>query len=120
MCCRSNTSSEVGGAGVETAEFASLALAPMAVLPEYQNKGVGSQLVRTGLMQAGSMDHKSVIVLGHPEYYPRFGFAPASRWQIKPPFDVPDEAFMALELKEGALKDVCGVVEYPKAFTSNL
>ncbi len=101
----------------EISEHSSLALAPMSVLPDYQNQGIGSQLVRTGLMQGGLMEHKSVIVLGHPEFYPRFGFLPASKWDIKSPFDVPDEVYMALELEKDALKYVHGVVEYAKAFS---
>jgi predicted N-acetyltransferase YhbS len=57
-----------------------------------------------------------VIVLGHPEYYPKFGFKPASRWNIKAPFDAPDEAFMALELVKDELAGKSGVVEYPGEF----
>ncbi|WP_349410021.1 N-acetyltransferase [Pseudalkalibacillus sp. SCS-8] len=94
----------------------SLALAPMSVTPAKQNQGVGSALVEEGLKQAGKLGFKSVIVLGHPEYYPRFGFTPASEKSIKPPFDVPKEVFMALELKPGALSGVEGVVQYPDAF----
>ena len=58
----------------------------------------------------------SVIVLGHPEYYPRFGFKRASNWKISAPFDVPDEALMALELTEDGLRNVRGVVQYPAEF----
>lgn len=94
----------------------SIALAPMSVLPEWQKKGIGSQLVREGLRQAKELGHGSVIVLGHPEYYPRFDFQPASRWDIRPPFEAPDEAFLALELEPGALAGKSGVVEYPPEF----
>lgn len=102
-----------GGRAVE-----SLALAPMAVLPQAQRKGIGGALVRAGLEAARSMGHGAVIVLGHVEYYPAFGFVPASRWGIRAPFEVPDAAFMALELRPGALADAAGVVVYPPAFAT--
>ncbi len=96
--------------------FDSLALAPMSVLPEFQKKGVGSKLVSKGLKATEKFGHKSVIVLGHENYYPKFGFVPTSKWKIKSPFEVPDEVFMAIELKEDDLKGVSGVVKYPKEF----
>jgi putative acetyltransferase len=94
----------------------SLALAPMSVLPEYQNKGIGSLLVKQGLMEAKKLRFRSVIVLGHPEYYPRFGFQPASKWNIRSPYEVPDEVFMALELIENGLNQIEGMVIYPNEF----
>jgi putative acetyltransferase len=94
----------------------SLALAPMSVLPKYQKKGIGCQLVSRGLEEAKELGFKSVIVLGHPEYYPKFGFSLASQWDIKAPFDVSDKAFMSIELVEGGLDRISGVVEYPKEF----
>jgi len=97
--------------------FPSLALAPMAVLPEYQKQGIGSRLVKEGLKKARKLGFKSVIVLGHAAYYPRFGFEPASRWGIRPPFEVPDDVFMALELVREGLKGVQGVVVYPPEFS---
>jgi len=97
-------------------QYDSLALAPVSVIPEFQNKGIGGQLISKGLEMAREMGFKSVIVLGHKDYYPRFGFVPASNWRIKAPFDVPDEVFMALELEKDGLKDVSGVVEYPGEF----
>ena len=93
-----------------------LSLAPMAVLPEHQNQGIGSQLVRVGLDAARTAGHRIVIVLGHEEYYPRFGFERASTFGLRPPFDAPDAAFMALALQPGALTDVSGTVRYPPAF----
>ncbi len=92
-----------------------LALAPMAVLPEHQRRGVGSRMVWDGLEAARRLGYGSVIVLGHPAYYPRFGFRPASIWGIRPPFEAPDEAFMALELAEGGLSGSAGTVVYPEA-----
>jgi putative acetyltransferase len=88
----------------------------MAVLPSLQQSGIGSQLVRTGLQRATELGYGSVIVLGHPRYYPKFGFAPASRWGITTAYEVPDEAFMAIELKPGALEGRAGAVVYPDAF----
>lgn len=56
------------------------------------------------------------MVLGHPEYYPKFDFKKASEWNIKAPFEVPDEVFMAMELRENALEGVEGIVQYSSAF----
>jgi putative acetyltransferase len=96
---------------------AAVALAPMAVAPPYQGRGIGSALARAGLEVCRQLGHLRVIVVGHAAYYPRFGFLPASRWGIRPPFEAPDEVFMACELAPGALADCEGVVEYPPAFT---
>lgn len=100
----------------EQHEWESLALAPVAVLPEYQRQGIGEKLIRTGLERAKALHFKSVIVLGHAQYYPKFGFEPADKWQIKAPFEVPAEVFMGLELVPDGLKNVHGTVIYPKAF----
>jgi putative acetyltransferase len=97
-------------------DYGSLALAPMSVMPDFQNKGIGGQLIMKGLEVAKDLGFKSVIVVGHKDYYPKFGFAPAGKWSIKAPFDLPDEVFMAMELEKEGLKDVSGVVEYPKEF----
>lgn len=94
----------------------SLALAPISVLPEYQNNGIGGKLIRESLNIAKEIGFKSVIVLGHDKYYPRFGFRPTNIWGIKAPFDVPAEAFMALELEAGVLDGVAGTVVYGKEF----
>ncbi|SDN37885.1 GNAT family N-acetyltransferase [Bacillus sp. OK048] len=97
--------------------FDSLALAPVSVVPEQQKKGIGRQLIYSALKKAKEIGFHSVIVLGHKDYYPRFGFKPASLWGIKAPFEVPNEVFMALELTENALIDVQGVVHYSSAFS---
>lgn len=94
----------------------SLALAPLSVEPKYQRKGIGSQLIHTALKRAEELGFHSVIVLGHQDYYPKFGFKRASLWNIKAPFEVPDEAFMAIELTKDSLKNVQGTVIYSKAF----
>ncbi len=93
-----------------------LALAPMAVMPELQNQGIGSLLVREGLARCKALGHKVVVLVGHAEYYPRFGFAPAGAMGLRLPFEAPDEAFMALELVPGALHGLNGTIEYPPAF----
>jgi putative acetyltransferase len=95
-----------------------IGLGPMAVLPPYQRKGIGSQLVRIGLEQCGHAGHEIVVVVGHPEYYPRFGFAPAKQRGIRCEFDVPDDVFMVLELREGAVGGRGGIVKYQPEFTS--
>lgn len=93
-----------------------MALAPVSVAPEYQKKGIGSQLIRTALKNAKDLGYCSVIVLGHKDFYPKFGFKPASLWNIQAPFEVPDDVFMALELTDHSLEKVQGVVHYSKAF----
>lgn len=93
-----------------------LALAPMAVLPQHQRQGMGSKLLEFGLTRCRELGHKIVVVLGHPEYYPRFGFQRASSVGIKGPFWMPDEALMVLELVPGALAEVPGTVCYPRYF----
>lgn len=100
----------------QAAETPALTLAPMAVLPEFQRQGIGSALVKRGLAEAGRAGHKIVIVVGHPEYYPRFGFVKAGEKGLKLPFEAPDEVFMALELAPGALEGVKGEIVYPRAF----
>ncbi len=98
--------------------FDALALGPMAVLPSHQGHGIGSQLVRAGLEECRRLGHDLVIVLGHPDFYPRFGFVPASRYGIRWERDVPDEVFMVAELREGALTERGGTVRYQPEFAS--
>ncbi|MDD5209358.1 MAG: N-acetyltransferase [Elusimicrobiales bacterium] len=93
-----------------------LALAPMAVMPSCQNQGIGSELVKHGLDECRKLGHKIVVVVGHPEYYPRFGFVKAGEKGLKLPFEAPDEVFMVIELVPGALSGVKGTIEYPPAF----
>lgn len=97
-------------------QFDTLALAPVSVLPQYQGKGVGSKLIKEAFKKAQELEFTSIIVLGHDKYYPRFGFIPASNYKITAPFEVPDESFMAIELKKGALKDKEGTLIYAKEF----
>lgn len=94
----------------------SLALAPMAVEPAMQRKGIGSSMVNYALSKACKLGFKSVTVLGHEAFFSRFGFLSTNRWQIKPPFNVPDSAFMGLELVEGAFADIRGIAQYAREF----
>ena len=102
----------------EDSSFDALGLGPMAVLPAYQNKGIGSELVRTGLRRCADTGQEIVVVLGHPDYYPRFGFKPAKTWGIRCEFDVPDDVFMVKELRAGALAGPGGVVKYQPEFNT--
>jgi putative acetyltransferase len=91
-----------------------LALAPMAVSPHRQRHGIGSALVHTGLQRAREGGWQAVVVLGHPHYYPRFGFSAALARSLEAPFS--GASFMALELESGALQGGEGRVVYPPAF----
>jgi len=96
--------------------FTAVGLGPMAVLPSHQRRGVGSRLVEAGLVEIAAQGHEAVFVLGHPEFYPRFGFSPAGRYGIRCEYDVPDEVFMVKELREGALTGRTGIVKYSPEF----
>lgn len=93
-----------------------MALAPMAVDPMHQRTGIGTALVEHGLAACRAVGAGAVIVLGHRTYYPRFGFSPASRLGLSPPYEVPDEVFMAIELTPGYLNGVEGTVRFHPAF----
>ena len=93
----------------------SLALAPLAVHPSRQRCGIGSALVREGLRICAEQGHRIVVVLGHREYYPRFGFSPRLAEQLEAPFR--GDSFMALELAPNAMSGVFGRVEYPEPFS---
>jgi putative acetyltransferase len=98
------------------ASLPAISLAPLAVLPEYQGQGIGSALVRTGIEECRRLGHRIIIVLGHPGYYPRFGFSTALARDLVCPFGEVGEAWMALELQPGALNGVLGAVRYPPCF----
>ena len=93
-----------------------MGLAPMAVEPGQQSRGIGSQLVNAGLSACRDLGAIAVVVLGHPDYYPRFGFRVASEFGLSCDYEVPDEAFMALELRPGSLDRLSGTVQYHPCF----
>ena len=94
-----------------------MGLAPMAVLPDRQRQGIGSQLVRRGLDILGERGCPFVVVVGHPQFYPRFGFEPASSHGLACQWEgVPDAAFMVMVLDVHAMAGVSGVAKYRDEF----
>lgn len=104
----SNNGDKIIGAG----------LGPMAVLPEYQHQGVGSKLVDIGNQMLQKSGFPFIVVLGHPEYYPRFGFRPASAYGLKCKWDVPDDVFMVLIMDQSKMETISGLVKYREEFTN--
>jgi len=100
----------------ESLSFTAVGLGPMAILPPYQKKGIGSQLIRAGIERCRQAGHEIVVVIGHPDYYPRFGFVPAKPKGIDCEFEAPEEAWMILELREGALAGRRGTVKFQPEF----
>jgi len=96
--------------------IAIMGLAPMAVLPRWQRKGVGTHLVNEGLKACEHAGYTAVVVLGHPDYYPRFGFVPSVNYGIKSEYDVPPDVFMVKELQEGVLQGITGTAKYNQVF----
>lgn len=97
-------------------DVSALTLAPVAVLPEFQNRRIGSSLIENGLERARKLDHELVLLIGHPWYYPRFGFKPAGPLGIKYPKPIREEVFMVYELVPGAIDNAQGTLIYPPAF----
>ena len=93
-----------------------MGLAPMAVVPSRQRQGVGSTLVREGLERCRQLNVAAVVVLGHSEYYPRFGFLPAVRLSLRSEYDVPEEVFMVRELRDGVFRGLSGTIRYHPVF----
>lgn len=93
-----------------------LSLAPLAVAPGRQRQGIGGKLIKAGHELARQLGFRAVILVGHPAYYPRFGYRPARGAGILPPQDWPDEVFMVCELLPGSLRGVRGTVHYPPEF----
>ncbi|RXK47059.1 N-acetyltransferase [Enterococcus faecalis] len=93
-----------------------LVLAPLDVAVNHQNKGIGSKILIELEKAATEMHYRFISILGHPNYYPRFGYVLASKYNIKTPFDISDELFMIKTLYEGALDSISGTIKYSDAF----
>jgi len=95
-----------------------MGLGPMAVNPGYQRQGIGTKLIIAGIEACKNEGYDAVVVLGHPEYYPKFGFVQSSNYGISCEYDAPTEAFMILELTKGVLKGKSGIIKYNNAFNT--
>ncbi len=100
----------------EDQQQTSLTMAPVAVRPDLQDCGIGGALIRKSHEVANKLHYSSITVLGHADYYPKFGYVKAQEFGIKFPFEVPSENCRIIELVEGGLKNTTGVVEYPSPF----
>jgi putative acetyltransferase len=100
------------------APLSATGLAPMAVLPEFQRRGIGSALVNAGLDSCRAAGYDLAVVLGHPDFYPRFGFVVAADHQLSCEYPAPREAFMVIELRPGAFRRARGLVRYRPEFAS--
>ena len=100
----------------QSQSFKGLVLAPLDVLPAYQGKGIGAAILLELEKRAKILDYSFISILGHESYYPRFGYVPASQYQIQAPFEVPNENFMIKELIDGRLEGKSGVIQYSEAF----
>jgi putative acetyltransferase len=94
------------------------ALGPMAVLPEHQRQGIGTRLIDTANQKIKDAGYPFIIVVGHAEYYPRFGFRPAGKYGIKCEWDVPEEVFMVLMLDAAKMQGVAGLAKYRDEFST--
>jgi putative acetyltransferase len=99
-------------------EVTGAALGPMAVLPEHQRQGIGSRLIETGNRKLQDAGCPFIVVVGHANYYPRFGFRPASTHGIKCEWEVPDDVFMLLVLDQAKMRAVSGLAKYRHEFSS--
>ena len=100
---------------IKIGKYEELALAPLAVLPKYQRQGIGKKLIKTGHKIAKELGYNYSIVLGSEKYYPKFGYISAIEYGIKAPFEVPNENFMAIKLKDTEV-EIKGTVQYAKEF----
>lgn len=100
---------------IKIGDSTELALAPLAVLPEYQKQGIGKKLIEKGHQIAKELGYHYSIVLGSATYYSKSGYSPAINYEIEAPFEVPSENFMAIKLNNTD-KEIIGIVEYTKEF----
>lgn len=100
----------------EQEKYKSLALAPIAVKPQFQNKGIGHQLINEGIKKAKELGYGSIIVMGHPTFYTKFGFELASKWHIGIDDNFDSKYLFALELRRGELSKIKGIIKYCKPF----
>jgi putative acetyltransferase len=100
----------------ETDEMRALSLGPIAVLPDHQSKGIGSALMNEGHERGREMGYPFVVLIGHPWYYPRFGYVPARQYGLVTIWEVSDPVFMVCELKPGSLEKAAGTIRYPRPF----
>jgi len=100
----------------KTNSFISLALAPISVKPEYQQQGIGKQLMLAAHNKAKEFGFNSIVILGHEDYYPKFGYKPMSNYKITMPFEAPEKNCFVIALTKDALRDVTGMVQYPTVF----
>lgn len=100
----------------ELASHEALILAPVSVLPAYQNRGIGGQLIRAAHAKACELGFGAVVLVGHENYYPRFGYELCSKYGIRMPFDVPEINCMVAELIPGSLQQISGMVKFDPAF----
>jgi putative acetyltransferase len=103
---------------IEVGDVIGAGLGPMAVLPEHQRQGIGGRLVEAGTQRLSSTGVPVIVVLGHPAYYPRFGFLPASRYGVRCEWPVPDEVFMMLVLDQARMSGLTGVARYRPEFST--
>ena len=100
----------------ERGELRALSLGPIAVLPDYQRRGIGSAMIEHGHRRGRELGYPFVVLIGHPWYYPRFGYVPAREHGLITIWDVSDPVFMVCELESGALEHAAGEIQYPEPF----
>lgn len=103
--------------GEGAAAISGAGLGPIAVLPAFQRQGIGGRLIRAGVEQLRAEGCPFIVVLGHPDYYPRFGFTPASGHGVYCQWEVPEEAFMLLVLDEARMQGARGLARYRAEFS---
>jgi putative acetyltransferase len=108
------SSKDASGEGTRAKPY--LSLGPIAVLPKYQKQGIGGQLIESGHRVALELGYTAIVLLGHPAYYPRFGYQPADQWGLTNTWNINGEPWMAIELVKNALSGKAGLVIYPEAF----